>query len=109
MSKHALNTRLPREPLTSNGPPAIRGERRGGCAFKQSSYIIRISFVPFDWGPSLCQLRSRSSLRRGTMKHEQEKTSELIELGSASVDTQGNDGLVPEGGAFWPRTGITDD
>ena len=43
------------------------------------------------------------------MKHEHEGSGELIELGSASRDTQGNDGLVPEGGAFWPRTGITED
>jgi len=34
---------------------------------------------------------------------------ELIELGTASGDTQGNEGLVPEGGAFWPRTGISDE
>lgn len=43
------------------------------------------------------------------MNHENEDTSDLIELGSASRDTQGNDGLVPEGGAFWHRTGMTDD
>lgn len=44
------------------------------------------------------------------MTHDHDaRNDELIELGSASCDTQGNDGLVPEGGAFWPRTGITDD
>jgi hypothetical protein len=43
------------------------------------------------------------------MTHELYDAVELIELGSASRDTHGNDGLVPEGGAFWPRTGMTDD
>lgn len=44
------------------------------------------------------------------MTHDHDaRNDELIELGSASCDTQGNDGLVPEGGAFWPRTGTTDD
>lgn len=43
------------------------------------------------------------------MERQNETELDLMELGTASTDTRGDDGIVFEGRLFWTPTGISND
>lgn len=67
----------------------------------------RISFVYRAADPSLRQLRSRS-MRRDEMERRNDAAEILVELGTASIVTQGPGGERIEMMGLWHKDGISD-